>query len=177
MTLQTKYWVAGLLGLSGISLSTLVPGGPIETRSFVHINPITLGAFNTFLTTLLLGSLLLIYFVMKSERWAMMAAAICGLSYLGVYGLDLAQIFPVSPDAMPPALFAIEVWGTLISFPLMALSMQALKESEQRTVAVALSLQDENPRLAQMPQVFTVIGLGITALGIIIFATRSAMGL
>jgi len=98
MTLHTKYWVAGLLGFSGLALGLLVPGGPIETRSFVHINPFTLGAFNTFLTTLGLGSLLLIYFVLRSERWVMFAAAVCGLSYLGVYGLDLAQVFPVSPS-------------------------------------------------------------------------------
>jgi hypothetical protein len=86
MTLYIKYWVASLLGFSGLTLSLLVPGGPIETRRFGHINLLTLGAFNTFLTTLGLGSLLLIYFVLKSERWAMLAAAVCGLSYLGVYG-------------------------------------------------------------------------------------------
>ncbi|MEO0886325.1 MAG: hypothetical protein AAFY54_10350, partial [Cyanobacteria bacterium J06648_10] len=111
MTLRIQHWVAGLLGISGIALFTLVPGGPIETRSFAHINSITLGAFNTFLTTLVLGSLLLVYFVLRAHRWAMMGAAISGLSFLAVYGLDLVKIFPVSPDAMPPALFAVEVLG------------------------------------------------------------------
>lgn len=177
MTLQTKHWVAGLLGFSGIALSMLVPGGPIETRSFVHINPVTLGAFNTFLTTLGPGSLLLTYFILKSERWAIIAAAICSLSYLGVYGLDLAQIFPVSPDAMPPALLAIEVLGTLVSLPLMVLSIQALQRLEPKTFATAPSLHTDNLTPSQMPQVITAIGLGITALGIIVFATRSAMGL
>ncbi|MBP0013801.1 MAG: hypothetical protein J7545_06810 [Roseofilum sp. SBFL] len=83
MTLQSKHWVAGLLGISGIALGTLVPGGPIETRSFDHMSPLTLGVFNTFFTTLVLGSLLLVYFTLRSRRWAMITAAVCGLSYLG----------------------------------------------------------------------------------------------
>jgi hypothetical protein len=176
MTLHIKYWVASLLGFSGLALSLLVPGGPVETRSFGHINPLTLGIFNTFLTTLGLGSLLLIYFVLKSERWAMFAAAVCGLSYLGVYGLDLAQIFPVSPDVMPSALLAIEVLGTLISFPLMALSIQALRGLNPK-MSAASSFTSTDTRLSwKTPQALMVISLGMIALGIIAFATRSAMG-
>lgn len=177
MTLQIKHSIAGLLGISGIALSSLVPGGPIETRSFAHINPVTLGAFNTFLTTLALGSLLLIYFVLKSERWAILAGAVCGLSYLGVYGLDLAQIFPLSSDAMPPALLAIEVLGTILSFPLMVLSVRAMQGLKQRRFADAPFLRTDNLPLFQIPQIIIAIGLGIIALGIITFATYSAMGL
>ena len=178
-TAQTKNWVAGLLGFSGIALATLVPGGPIETRSFAHINPLTLGVFNTFLTTLVLGSVLLVYFVLKSERWAIWGAAVCGLSFLGVYGVDLAKIFPVSPDAMPPALLAIEVLGTVISFPLMWLSMQALKELPQPTLAtVSMSHEGQtNAASSRVQQVVMVVALGAVALGTIAFATRSAMGL
>ncbi|MEM7796314.1 MAG: hypothetical protein AAF579_17900 [Cyanobacteria bacterium P01_C01_bin.118] len=175
MTLQNKNWIAGLLGFSGIALSTLVPGGPIETRSFAHINPFTLGVFNTFLTTLCLGSLVLVYFVLRAKHWAVIAAAVCGLSYLGVYGLDLAQIFPVSPNAMPPALLVIEVVGTLVSFPLMGLSLQAMQK--RQTSAGVPQLQTKNLSSFQLPQVVTAAGLGIMGLGIITFATRSAMGL
>ena len=177
MTLQIKHWLAGLLGISGIALSILVPGGPIETRSFSHINPVILGAFNTFLTTLCLGSLLLIYFVLKSQRWAMLAAAVCGLSYLGVYGLDLAEIFPVSPDAMPPALLAIEVLGTILALPLMLLSMQGISTHQQTTFADAPFLQADRLPLIQTPRIVIAISIGIVALGIIVFATYSAMGL
>jgi hypothetical protein len=176
MTLHTKHWVAGLLGFSGLALSLLVPGGPIETRSFSHINSLTLGAFNTFLTVLGLGSLLLIYFVLRSERWAIFVAAVCGLSYLGVYGLDLAQVFPVSPDAMPPALFAIEVLGTVISFPLIALSIQALRGLNPK-MSVASSPSTDLSLSWKMLQALMVISLGMIALGIMAFATRSAMGL
>lgn len=177
MTLQTKHWVAGLIGISGIALGTLVPGGPIETRSFAHINPLALGVFNTFLTTLVIGSLPFISFVLRSQRWAMIAAAGFGLSYLGVYGLDLAKIFPVSPDAMPPALLVIEVLGTILSLPLIILSVQALQEMNQPALA-ATPFPASNPApIAQTPQSISVIGLVLVALGIITFATRSAMGL
>ena len=177
MMLQIKHWVAALLGISGIALGTLVPGGPIETRSFVHIDLLTLGVFNTFLTTLVLGSLLLIYFVLQSQRWAMLTAAGAGLSYLGVYGLDLAKIFPVSPDAMPPALLAIEVLGTVLSLPLMLLSIQALQASKQRTLANVTFSHPDNPHYIQLPHIVITISLGIAALSIITFATSSAMGL
>ncbi|WP_035526735.1 hypothetical protein [Haliea salexigens] len=48
-----------LLVLSGIALSSLVPGGPIENRDFSHIAPVVLLVFNIFLTALGLGSFLL----------------------------------------------------------------------------------------------------------------------
>ncbi len=177
MTLQSKNWVAVLVGVSGIALGTLVPGGPIETRSFAHIDPLTLGVFNTFLTTLVMGSLPLIYFVLQSKRWAMFTAVGFGVSYLGVYGLDLVKLFPVSPDAMPPALLAIEVLGTILSLPLVVLSIQALQETTQQVTVATPSSTTSYAPIAQISQLISTIGLVLVALGIIIFATRSAMGL
>ncbi|NEP55421.1 MAG: hypothetical protein F6K65_44240 [Moorea sp. SIO3C2] len=177
MTLQNKHWLAGLLGISGIALGTLVPGGPIETRSFVHIHPLTLGLFNTFLTTLVLGSLALVYFVLQSKRWAMIAAAVAGVSYLGVYGLDLVKLFPVSPDGMPPALLVIEVLGTVLSFPLLLLSIQAMQASRQVKFADVPVSQPKSLVHSQLPKIVIAMGLGMVALGIITFATSSAMGL
>ena len=55
--------VAVLLVVSSFLLAILVPGGPIETRSFSHISPLILGSFNTFLTLLGMLSLPLAYFV------------------------------------------------------------------------------------------------------------------
>ncbi|MEM9121547.1 MAG: hypothetical protein AAGD09_27285 [Cyanobacteria bacterium P01_F01_bin.56] len=171
-----NYWTAALLGLSGMALSTLVPGGPIETRSFAHINPFTLGAFNTFLTTLCIGSLLLVYFVWQAERWAIIAAACFGLSYLGVYSLDLAQIFPVSPDAMPPALLIIEVWGAIAAVPLTLMAMQALRAANHETPATAPPVHLKTSPFSLISTT-TIIGVILIGLGIIVFATRSAMGI
>ncbi|WP_299488306.1 hypothetical protein [Acaryochloris sp. IP29b_bin.137] len=176
MTLRTHHWIAIVLGFSGIALGVLVPGGPIETRSFSHIDPITLGAFNTFLTSLVLGSLLLVYFVLKLERWAIIGTAVCGLSFLGVYGLDLAHIFPVSPDAMPPALLAIEILGTIVSLPLIVLTIQAFRGEGQEQLA-ATSSTPSTTLTFDLLQRFTVLGITLIGLAIIAFATRSAMGL
>ena len=177
MKLQIKDWVATCLGISAISLIILVPGGPIETRSFSHINPLILGSFNTFLTTLGLGSLLLIYFVLKSERWAMGFSALCGLSYLGVYVLDLAHIFPLSPDAMPLALLTIEIFGSILSVPLMVVSIQALQGLRQPKLANASLNHADHFPLIQIPTIVITIALGMIGIGIIVFATYSAMGL
>ena len=116
------------------------------------------------------------YFVLKSERWAIIGAAVCGLSFLGVYGLDLARIFPVSPDAMPPALLAIEILGTIVSFPLMGLTIQALR-GEGKQQLVATSSTQARTLTFDLPQRFTVLGITLIGLAIIAFATRSAMGL
>ncbi|MEO1095863.1 MAG: hypothetical protein AAFX01_13290 [Cyanobacteria bacterium J06638_28] len=184
MTITRKYWIAGLLAVSAVALSSLVPGGPIETRSFAHIHPIVLGSFNTFLTMLSLLSLLLVYFVWQSRRWAFGGAAVCGLSYFLVYGLDLAQVFPVSPDAMPAALLIIEVLGTVLSVPLTLLAGQAVRQSTQ-PLGDAPSYAPEGTAIAlpNTSQIVTgkrlgyALVLGSLAIGIITFATRSAMGL
>jgi hypothetical protein len=94
MYINKKNSVAILLFSSSLLLSILVPGGPVETRHFYHIDPLILGAFNLFLTCLGMISLLLIYFVLRNMKWAYFLSAICGLSYLFVYILDLTTIFP-----------------------------------------------------------------------------------
>ena len=162
--------VAALLVASALLLGVLVPGGPIETRSFAHIAPLVLGSFNTFLTTLGIGSFAFAYFVLKHRHWAFMASAVCGILYFLVYALDLGKIFPVSPDEMPTALFAIEATGTLVSFPLTCLS---LKLAHMR-----IRSDGDRERVAVMKKEHILL-LGIMVLagiGIITFATLSAMG-
>ena len=163
-----KNSIAFLLGISGIALTSLVPGGPIETRSFAHINPLTLGIFNTILTTLALGSFLLVYFILNDRKWAIVGAAICGLTYIGVYGLDLAYLFPVSPDPMPAALWAIEVFGLAIAIPLTSLSIIQIRSAG--TVAPV------TPLISSQNATYTTSLILLLGLSIIAFATRSAMG-
>lgn len=169
-----QYGAPTLLALSSVLLTSLVPGGLIETRSFAHINPIVLGGFNTFLTSLSLLSLLLIYFVWQRQRWAYAASAIVGLSYFLVYVLDLSRLFPVSPDAMPPALLVIEVLGTIISLPLVLVSVRGLRLSKDLSISdTQIGLND----FSRSKQVAIVISIMLLGLCIIAFATRSAMGL
>ena len=181
---MSRYSVAALLLVSSLLLGVLVPGGPIETRSFSHIDPVVLGGFNTFLTTLSMTSLLLTYFVWNDRRWAYVASLASGVSYFGVYALDLARIFPISPDAMPEALLVIEVLGAILSIPLSVVALKAVLEQHQQPERLhhhelndVLERQDVaiiEGRHASLPIVFFCFLLGIS---IITFATRSAMGL
>jgi len=166
---KNKSAISILLFLSLVLLGVLVPGGPIETRSFAHINPMILGAFNTFLTSLGMISMLLVYFVLEDRKWTLIVSAICGISYFSVYALDLGGIFPISPDAMPQSLLVIEVMGMVVSLPLMFLSiLEASRVAGSKHVADSVTV----------PKNFTILiaVLVIAGISIIIFATRSAMG-
>lgn len=183
---SVRYSVFGLLLLSAIMLTSLVPGGPIETRDFSHINPLVLGSFNIFLTMLSLTSFLFLYFVWQRQRWAFVAAGINGIAFCLVYVLDLARWFPVSPDAMPPALFAIEVLGTILSIPLAALAISAadadgnLSNNNQRHRDLSDTIAIDGASVDKLEKIGLLAVIAVAALlgtGIVIFATRSAMGL
>lgn len=171
MLFSTKYSVPIFLLISFALLSILVPGGPIETRSLSHIDPVILGLFNTFLTSLAIISILLVYFVLKNMKWAYWVSMVCGISYFIVYALDLGYIFPVSPDSMPQALFAIEILGIIASIPLAYFSFQeAFKASN------AFEKQPPQVLVYSKKLVFAVLILAVVGISIIVFATKSAMG-
>lgn len=153
-----------LLIVSTVNLTLMIPGGFIESRDFSHISPIILGGFNIFLTTLGMLSLFLIYFINKKQKWAFKASFICGLSYFIVYTIDLLGIFPKTPTAMPLLLLVLEILGTILSIPLMYYSFLRIKMAgnEQKTML--------NKYVYFFIILATLIGVGI-----IIFATKSAM--
>lgn len=172
MTKNIKYWIAVLLVVSSGLLGVLVPGGPIETRNFSHIEPITLGVFNTFLTLLSIGSLLLVYFIFRETKWASIISALCGVSYFLVYVLDLGVIFPVSSDPMPMTLWIIEIVGTIVSLPLVFLSVKNILKINQNGQAEMSFTELYSQKFLYIA--FLSIFLGF---GIITFATISAMGI
>ena len=154
--------VSTLLLISGLLLSALAPGGPIETRDFSHILGLVLGAFNGFLTVLGLGSFVLAWLVLKQQcRWYW--PFLTGVGYFLVYGLDLLGVFPVSPSPMSQALWSIEVAGMIVSLPLMTLSGMSLQHIEQI----------DNP--ASVPSAAWIVAVAIGVL-IVGFTTIAAMG-
>ncbi len=172
MTNIFKYSVSALLILFSGLLATLVPGGPIETRNFSHINPLILGTFNTFLTSLVIISLLIVYFIFKNMNWAFIASVILGVYYLLVYALDLGTIFPVSPDSMPQTLFAIEILGTIVSLPLIFLSIQGAMTINSHDSEQVIGTKGYGTMFVYLTFLMIFIGAGI-----ITFATKSAMGI
>lgn len=147
----------------------LVPGGPIETRDFSQINPVILGIFNTFLTFTGILSILLMYFVFRNKRWVYMLASLCGFAYVSVYGLDLTGIFPVSPSPMPVALLVIERLGAVVALVLTALSLSSFMRTASSTT---------HSRVAPYARtlVYLTLFLVLFGIGIIVFATKAAMG-
>lgn len=167
ITLSKRYAAAALLLLSALMLAILVPGGPIETRNFSHIDPIILAAFNTFLTALGLVSVLIVYSVARGSRWAAAISALCGISYFLVYALDLGHLFPVSPDAMPPLLWWIEVAGMIVAIPLAYLSWRIAR---QGSVSAPLASAAPGNRYAFLITLAVIVGIAI-----IVYATNAAM--
>jgi len=159
------YLVPTLLLLSTLMFWTLIPGGPVETRKFGHYSPFILGAFNTFLTLLGFGSLVVVYFCFAGSQWAFYAAGICGISYFLVYALDLGKIFPISPDEMSRALFIIELTGLILSIPITLLSFMSASMLE--------SVNDDFELTAF--GIFLLLLVAIIGTGIVTFATKVTM--
>jgi uncharacterized membrane protein len=160
-----NYAVAGLLLLSTGLLAMLIPGGPIENRNFSHISPWVLAIFNIFLTLLGIASLASAYFSVVGSGVAVISV-ICGISFFLVYALDLGKIFPISPDKMPRALFVIEVSGLILAIPLTLLSLLEMAMPNRGAATINMSATTIISVLVLM----VVLGLGI-----VIFATKSAM--
>lgn len=163
MPIDIRHTNAFLLGLSALLLMSLVPGGPIENRDFSHIAPWVLTAFNTFLTLLGMGSLLVIPLCLKGLRLGGSLAMLAALSYFVVYVIDLLGLFPQTPSTMPLALFSIEVVGSLIALPLFWAGRQL------RQLSDAAGQQ----HTALKP--WQVVVLTLTGIAVVIFATYSAM--
>ncbi|AOY81093.1 MULTISPECIES: hypothetical protein [Moorena] len=171
MTITIRHLVSALLVLSFGLLGSLIPGGSIETRSFSHIDPLILGAFNTFLTSLEIVSLLIIYFIFKDLKWAFIVSSLCAMSYFIVYALDLGTLFPVSPDPMPQALFVIEVLGMIVSLPLLFLSVRGAMTSNTSGKEQVIESKPYSKTFVYFAFFLVIVGVGI-----ITFATKSAIG-
>lgn len=165
MKIETRHETAFWLVISVALLSSLIPGGPVENRDFSHIHPGVLGAFNVFLTTLDIGSVVLAYFAVTRRRWALSGAFYAGVAFFGVYAVDLAQVFPQSPTPMSFALSLIEVLGMTAAVPLMFAARRGLSEEQDQRAGAPAS----GARYA--------IAASLVAVGIAVvwFATESAM--
>lgn len=154
-----------LLGLSAIILGLMIPGGPIENRSFSNLLPIAALTFNIFLTILGLFSLILIYFLAKKRRWAFITAFVFGILYVVVYLLDLFKIFPVSLDPMSGLLFSMEIIGTIVGVFLVIISYLSIPSASKK----------KQKRKNETILVIVVALLLIIGTIIVSFATNSAL--
>jgi hypothetical protein len=163
MPIRNSHILPILLLLSGLILSALVPGGPIENRDFSHINPAILLTFNVYLTILGLGSFILVAYVYKRGTFAGLLSMLAGVSYLVVYGVDLAGWFPKTPSPMSDALLWAEMVGLLLAIPMIRLSILLSRQGE------------DSARVVWGISRARLIALVFGATAIVTFATWSAM--
>lgn len=161
--------LSALLVIAFLTLASLIPGGPIETRDFSHISPILLSAFNFFLTVLGLGSLVFAYFVHLKDKWGVVGSLIAGISYFAVYTFDLARIFPVSPTPMSLLLNLIEISSVVVALGIVVISVILLLIQDSFNPASPPNL------LPQHNLSYLVIGIALT-IAIALYATLSSMG-
>jgi hypothetical protein len=109
------------------SFASLVPGGPIETRSFAHLDPIVFWGFNAFLIALGCSGLITIYFLWHGKRLAGWSAIFVAWLYLIVFILDWAQVFPTSADSMSIILCLVEIIGAICCAYVIVFSHKALQ--------------------------------------------------
>lgn len=153
-----------LLAASAINLGLMIPGGFVETRDFSAYSATTLIAFNSFLTVLGLGSLVLAYTV-GWRRTGCRLSFFAGLAFVVVYLSDLLVVFPVSPIPMSALLTALEWIGVGLGILLML-------------TAIGGMASGASTRKASKPMYISgriLFGLTILAVLVIAFATWSAI--
>jgi len=156
-----------VLVLSLFTLSWMVPGGPVETRSFSNILPEIVMGFNIFLTSLMIVSIALVYFMHKKQKWAYQLTTVVGLAFALVFILDLVGIFPISLDPMQRLLFVMEIIGLILGLLLMFLSYKTIQVTEE-------SFWLEKSKI---PKVWIIAGVTLLLFGVYIvyFATTAAL--
>ncbi|WP_375723671.1 hypothetical protein LXN10_14345 [Arcobacter sp. KX21116] len=166
--MRINYIIAFLLILLSILLTILVPGGPIETRDFSSYSPFVLTLFNIFLTSLGILSFLGAYLVIKNKAYSLIISAFFAICYIAVYISDLFKIFPVSPIPMPQTLFIIEVVSTILGFVLLYICIKYNNFESKKKENITLKLS--------FYKIISLLVVLLFAIGIVIFATKSAMG-
>ena len=119
-----------LLILAVLSMAPLIPGGPVENRSFAHIPVPILVAFNAFITLVVLGSIPLAVLARRGSRRVLAWVIADGLGYVAIFALDLLHIFPVSPTPMSPALTGFELAGLAFGLAIIGSALRDLQRPQ-----------------------------------------------
>lgn len=129
-----------LLILAVLSMAPLIPGGPVENRSFGHIPVAVLIAFNAFITLVVLGSIPLAALARRGGRRILVWVIADGLGYVAIFALDLLHIFPVSPTPMSPALIGFELAGLAFGLAIIGSAARDLRRPQpEQTPSRSLS--------------------------------------
>lgn len=113
---------SALLVIAVVLLAAMVPGEPVETRSFARLRRPVFWGFNVFLISLGLATFVVAGLALRPHWWTFAAAAVLGLLYVAVFVLDLGKVFPKTPDPMPVTLLMLEIADTAVAGALVAVA-------------------------------------------------------
>ncbi len=106
-------------------LVPMAPGGVVDTRDFSALPRWQYRLFNVFLVSLGLASLTTATFAVLGTE-VFFAAVVIGLLYVLVFALDLAKVFPVVEDPLPPQLLVLEVLDLALGGVLVVVAVEGL---------------------------------------------------
>ena len=115
------------LGIAIITLFSMIPGGPVENRSFANVIPAAALGLNIFIGSTLVLAFLSVFFMSKKQKWAYQAVGLIGINYILIFVLDLGKIFPVSLDEMSNLLFNLEIFALLLGILMVGLSYLSVR--------------------------------------------------
>lgn len=119
-----------VLLLSTINLAIMIPGGPVETRTFNSYSTFIILAFNIFLTLLGFISLMGIYGLFKEKKWSTNLGMTLGALYFLVFLSDLLHVFPVSDTKMSIPLVILEIIGLVLALFVIIFSYLGKKQAK-----------------------------------------------
>ncbi len=97
----------------------------MDTRDFSALPRWQYRLFNVFLVSLGLASLTTATFAVLGTE-VFFAAVVIGLLYVLVFALDLAKVFPVVEDPLPPQLLVLEVLDLALGGVLVVVAVEGL---------------------------------------------------
>lgn len=128
MTLAPLFTASACLLVALTSLLTpMAPGGVIDTRDFGALPRWQFRAFNVFLVSLGLASLVVATLALLAPGdGVLVAAAVVAALYVGVFAADLGAVFPVVEDDLPGALVVLEAISLALAGVLLVVVAQGL---------------------------------------------------
>lgn len=118
--------VSRLLLALVVSFTSLVPGGPLETRDFSALGKTVIWGFNAFLVVLGVAALIATYLTRRGHTLAFRAAIVIAWLYLTVIILDWSHVFPRSAEPMSVWLCMVEIFDAMLCGYIVLFSHKAL---------------------------------------------------
>jgi hypothetical protein len=157
-----------LLLLSVLILAPLIPGGPIENRTFAEYPIWVIASFNLIISVIVLAALPLAWLGRRGGRRVAIGSALDGAGFTAIYALDMLKIFPVSDTPMSPTLRVMAFAGLATGLAVVASALVDLaQQPPDRAGAPAI------PRKVVWLLAALALGLIVAA---VVYGTIGAVG-